>query len=108
MCWLPPRNTTDSTPTRFSGLGPTRRCGSGSPSTPPEFVASILSRNTRAACSPSLLTPDPSKRFLDQRPDRVPGDGPLDVALLLEVEHEDRQLAVAAGGDRLHVHELQV
>src|SRR5262245_20173097 len=47
-------------------------------------------------------------RLGDQGADRVPGDGALDVAFLLEVEDQDGQLALPAEADRRHVHGPQV
>src|SRR5439155_16236972 len=47
MCWPPGRNTTGGTPIRLRGPGPIRRCGNGSPSMLPEFVALLRARASR-------------------------------------------------------------
>src|SRR5215469_11638283 len=46
MCWPPHRSITGSTRTRFNGPGPITRCGSGSPGTPAEFLALLVSSYT--------------------------------------------------------------
>ena len=51
-----------------------------------------------------LLTASPP----DQRPDALAQHGLLDVALLAEVEHQDRHVVLHALGDRLGVHHPQV
>src|SRR5215469_12937221 len=52
MCWPPHRSITGSTRTRFNGPGPITRCGSGSPGTPAEFLALLVSSYTRLADAP--------------------------------------------------------
>src|SRR5665213_2710183 len=49
-----------------------------------------------------------SEGFLDERADGVAGDGALDVALALEVEDQDRHLALLARRERLRVDDAQV
>src|SRR5439155_22451794 len=66
------------------------------------FTASC--REDSTVIAPSPRSPG---RSVHERPDGLARQDPSDVALLAEVEHEDRQAVVAAQRDRGGVHDLE-